>query len=99
MKTKVEIQYYPHLSSATDILRDKKKRTDVYYIHNHIIKTQASDSDRVLIESAITNLMKENLIFNKKTTSGLIPSFETMHPLNKETCLVSLWIAKIAKPR
>ena len=42
-------------------------------IYNHIIKTQVSKADRVLIENVVTNLVKENLIFNKKT------------PLNEET--------------
>ena len=52
--------------SAIDILRDKTKHLDVHSIYNHIIKTQASNTDRVLIESIVTNLMKENLIFDKK---------------------------------
>ena len=56
--------FKPLVSSTIDILRDKKKHFDVDSIYNHIIETQASNADRVLIEGVVTNLMKENLIFN-----------------------------------
>ena len=62
--------FKPLALSAIDILRDKKKRPDVKSIYNHIIKTQVSNVDRVLIESVVRNLMNENLIINKKTPSG-----------------------------
>ena len=42
--------FKPLVLSAIDILRDKKKRSDVDSICNHKIKTQASNADRVLIE-------------------------------------------------
>ena len=58
--------FKPLVLSAIDILLDKKQRTDVDSIYNDIIKTQVSNADRVSIESAVTNLMKENLIINKK---------------------------------
>ena len=53
-------------------------------VYNHIIKTQASNADRVLIESAVTNLMRENLIINQKSVSGFNP-FQSNAPLNEET--------------
>ena len=56
--------FKPLVSSTIDILRDKKKHLDVDSIYNHIIETQASNADRVLIEGAVTNLVKKNLIFN-----------------------------------
>ena len=71
--------------NAIDILCDKKKRPDVDSIYNHIIKAQASNADRFLIESVITNLMRENLIINKKTTYGFDSFFRNNAPLNKET--------------
>ena len=75
----------PLVLSAIDILRNKKKRRDVDSIYDHIIKTQASNADRVLIESVVTNLMKENLIINKKTPSGFDSFFRKNAPLNEET--------------
>ena len=44
-----------------------------------------SFADRVLIESVVTNLMKENLIINKKTPSGFDSFFRNNAPLNEET--------------
>ena len=58
--------FKPLVLSAIDISRDKKKRPDVDSIYNHIIKTQASNAVRVLSESVVTSLIKENLMFNKK---------------------------------
>ena len=73
--------FKPLVLSVIDILLDNKKRPDIDSIRNHIIKTQASNADRVLIESVVTNFMKENLINNKKKLHPvLIPSFEAMHP-------------------
>ena len=55
------------------------------YIYDHIIKTQASNADRVLIETAVKNLKKENVIINKKTPSGFDSFFRNNAPLNEET--------------
>ena len=41
----------------------------------------------VLIESVVTNLMKENLIIDKKTASGFDSYFRSNAPLNEETML------------
>ena len=72
--------FKPIVLSAIDILRDKKKRPDVDSIYNHIIKTQASNADRFLIESVVTNLMRENLIINKKTASSFDSFFRSNAP-------------------
>ena len=68
--------------SAIDILRDKKKCLDVDSIYNHIIKTQTSNADRFLIEGVVTNLIRENLIINKKNASGFDSFFRNNAPLN-----------------
>ena len=77
--------FKPIVLSPIDILREKEKRPDVDSIYNHIIKTQASNADNLLIESVVTNLMKDNLIINKKTTSGFDSFFRNDAPLNEET--------------
>ena len=38
-----------------------------------------------MIESIVTNLMKENLIINKKAASGFDSFFQNNAPLNEET--------------
>ena len=43
------------------------------------MKTQASNVNRVLIERVVTNVMKEDVTFIKKTSPVLIPSFKKMH--------------------
>ena len=53
-------------------------------IYNHIIKTQASNTDKVLIKSVATNLIKKNLIFNKKTASSFDSFFQKNALLRKE---------------
>ena len=68
--------------SAIDILRDKKKCLDVDSIYNHIIKTQTSNADRFLTEGVVTNLIRVNLIINKKTASGFDFFFRNNAPLN-----------------
>ena len=77
--------FKPIVLSAIDILREKKKRPDVDSIYNHIIKTQASNVDKSLIESVVTNPMKDNLIVNKKTASGFDSFFRNDAPLNEDT--------------
>ena len=77
--------FKPLVLSAIDILCNKKKRPDVDSIYDHIIKTQASNADRVLIESVVTNLIKENLIINKKTPSGFDSFFRNNASQNDET--------------
>ena len=77
--------FKPLVLSAIDILRNKKKRPDVDSIYDHSIKTKASNADRVLIESVVTNLVKENLIINKKTPFGFDSFFRNNAPVNEET--------------
>ena len=59
--------FKPLVLSAIYILCDREKRPDVDSLYNHMIKTQASNAERVLIESVVTKVMKENLVINKKT--------------------------------
>ena len=66
------------------LIKRSAKTWTLLDVYNHIIKTQASNADRVLIESAVTNLMRENLIINQKSVSGFNP-FRSNAPLNEET--------------
>ena len=58
--------------NAIEIIRDKKKkRPDIDTIHDHIMKTEASNADKTLIEILLKELIKQNILINKKTTQGL----------------------------
>ena len=52
---------------ATDSIRLKKKRPDLESISDHIKKTGVFEFDKNSIEKAISELVKLNLIINKKT--------------------------------
>ena len=55
---------------AIDSLRLKKKRPDLELISDHIKKTGVFEFDNNSIEKAISELVKLNLIMNKKDTAG-----------------------------
>ena len=56
---------------AIDSIRLKKKRPDLESISDHIKKTGVFEFDKNSIEKAISELVKLNLIMNKKTPQGL----------------------------
>ena len=73
--TIIELGDYSHftpliLSTLNDI-REKKKRLDTSSIYDYIMKTQALNADKALIDSAIVKLTLEGTIINKKTPQGL----------------------------
>ena len=55
---------------ATDSIRLKKKRPDLESISDHIKKTGVFEFDKNSIEKAISELVKLNLIINKKAPQG-----------------------------
>ena len=58
--------------NATEIIRDKKKkRPDIETIHDYIMKTEASNAGKTLTENLVKELIKHNILINKKTTQGL----------------------------
>ena len=64
--------FKPKILNAIEIIRDKKKkRPDIDTIHDHIMKTEASNADKTLIEILVKELIKQNILINKKTTQGL----------------------------
>ena len=53
-------------------IRDKnRKRPDVDAIHDYIMKTEASNTDKALIENLVKELIKQNILINKKANQGL----------------------------
>ena len=71
----IERSHYSHFTplilSAINHIREKKKRPDTSSIYDYIMKTQASNADKVLIESVIAKLTLEDKIVNKKTPQSL----------------------------
>ena len=63
--------FTPLILSPINYIREKKKRPDTSSIYDYIMKTQASNADKALIESAIVKLTLEGKIVNKKTPQDL----------------------------
>ena len=62
---------------AIDSVRPKKKRPDLESISDHIKKTGVFEFDKNSIEKAISELVKLNLIMNKKTPQRLDSFYRT----------------------
>ena len=73
--------FTPLILSAINDIREKKKCPDTSSIYDYIMKTQASNADKVLIDSVIVKLTPEGKIINKKTLQGL----DSFYNSTKET--------------
>ena len=66
---------FSHLKSKTLVamnkIREKERRPDIDATYEHIMKSEASNAGKNLIETIITELTKQNVIINKKTCHGL----------------------------
>ena len=62
---------------AIDTIRLKKKHPELESISDHIKKTGVFEFDKNVIEKAISELVKLNLIKNKKTPQGLDSFYRT----------------------
>ena len=52
--------FKPKILNAIEIIRDKKnKRPDIDAIHDHIMKTEASNVDKTLTEILVKELIKQ----------------------------------------
>ena len=57
--------FKPKILSAIEIIRDKqKKRSDIDTIHDYIMKTEASNTNKTLIENLVKELIKQNILIN-----------------------------------
>ena len=62
--------FKPHVPSAIDNIREKKKRPNVESIFNHIAKSSATSTNRDVVESILIELINQKITSNKKTSSG-----------------------------
>ena len=65
--------FKPKILNAIEIMRDKKKKhPNIDTIHDHIMKTEASNADKTLIEILVKEFIKQTILINKKTLKVLI---------------------------
>ena len=58
--------------NAIEIIKDKKKKcADIDTMHGYIARTEASNTDKTLIENVARELIRQNILINKKTIQGL----------------------------
>ena len=62
--------FKPHVLSAIVYIREKKKRPDVDNIFNLITKSLVTNIDRDFAKSILIELINQEIISNKKTSSG-----------------------------
>ena len=62
---------FSHFKSKILAAIDEIRRPDSDTIYEHIMKSEASNADKNLIETIIAELTKQNVIINKKTCHGL----------------------------
>ena len=53
--------------NAIDQIKQKKKRPDLNIIYEYLSKTEASNTDKLLTETILANLVETNIIVNRKT--------------------------------
>ena len=58
--------------NAIEIIKDKKKnRPDIVTIRDYIMKTEALNAGKTVLENLVKDLIKQNILINKKTTQDL----------------------------
>ena len=75
--------FKPEILNTIEIIKKKKKkRADIDTIHDYITRTEASNADKTLIENVVIELIRQNILVNKKTTQGL-DSFKISKNVNQ----------------
>ena len=62
--------FKPKILNAIDQIKQKKKRPDLNTIYEYLSKTEASNTDKQLIETILGNLVETNIIVNRKIPKG-----------------------------
>ena len=75
--------FKPKILNAIETIKDKKKKhADIDTTHDYIRRTEASNADKTLIENVVRELIRQNILINKKTTQGLDP-FKILKNVNQ----------------
>ena len=68
--TETSSSFKPKILCAIDRIKEKKKRPDIESMYDYLYRTEASNIDKVSIELILNELVKENVLVNKKTSLG-----------------------------
>ena len=89
--TEISSLFKPKILCAIDRIKEKKKRPDIDSIYDYLSRTEASNIDKISIELILNELVKENVVVNKKTSLG--DSFRRINtppnlvnPLHTDSC-------------
>ena len=70
--------FQPKILAANDYIRNvNKQRPDAEAIYKYISRTEASNVNKTDIVNSIDELVKQNVVVNKKTNSGYDSFFHT----------------------
>ena len=75
--------FEPKILNAIKFIRDRKKCANLEAIFDHLTKTEASDTDKELVESLLSQVVNCKLIISKKAHTGL-DSFRLTTELQSE---------------
>ena len=67
--TEISSLFKSKILCVIDQIKEKKKRPDIDSIYDYLSRTEASNIDKISIELILNELVKENVVVNKKTTS------------------------------
>ena len=62
--------FKPMILRTIDWIKEKKKLPDIHSIYDYLSRTKASNIEKVSIELILNDLIKENVLLNKKTSLG-----------------------------
>ena len=68
--TEISTLFKPKILSAIDWIKEKKKRPDIDSIYGYLSRTEVSNIERVSMELVLNELVKQNVLVNKKTSLG-----------------------------
>ena len=68
--TKTSFLFKPKILRTIDWIKEKKKLPDIHSISDYLSRTKASNIEKVSAELILNDLIKENVLVNKKTSLG-----------------------------
>ena len=89
--TEISTLFKPNILCAVDRIKEKKKRPDIESVYDYLSRTEASNIQKISIELILNELVKENVVVNKKTSIrdsfrriNTLPNL--VNPLHTDSC-------------